>query len=147
MCQSPSVMNLDCSVLFFGQPLLSNFNLASPSRPGPMTGDGHVLRVDPIIFPHPLRIRGWFQEGQVIQGEPIGILPSPIKKVLNSLVTRRYGWKCGVVEHHACRLVGRLEEGRWHAGEEQRGRKRFDSFHVSRSSRLFPSCHFCSLVI
>lgn len=85
--------------------LLPSFNPAGPSRPRPVTGDGLVLRVDPIIFPHPLRIGGWFREGHVIQGERIGILPSPTRKVLNSLVMRQYGWKCGVFKHHACRLT------------------------------------------
>lgn len=85
-------MCLDGLVLLFGQLLLPSFNLAHPSHPGPMTGGGHVLQVDPVLFPGPLGIRGWFQEDHVIQGEPIGILPSPMKKVLNSLVMRQDGW-------------------------------------------------------
>lgn len=62
-----------------------------------MTGDGHMFQVGPIIFPHPLRVRGWFKEEHVIQGEPVGTLLLPTKKLFKSLVTRQYGWKCGVV--------------------------------------------------
>ena len=48
-----------------------------------MTGDGHMFQVGPIIFPHPLRVRGWFKEEHVIQGEPVGTLLLPTKNFLS----------------------------------------------------------------
>ena len=111
-------MSLDCLVLLFGQLLLLSFNLARPSRPGPMTGDGRVLQVDTVLFLGPLKIRSWFQEGHVVRGEPIGILPSPTKKVLNSLVMTQDVWKREVAKHHGCHLMETA--GRVRAARRQR---------------------------